>query len=84
MHFAFEGGASFGFGAILSLLILVQVEVFRLLREKALGLIGKIFATLNGFFARQIEARFAGQGAQNSQPMVRGVRERFQRFPDVP
>src|SRR5580658_8725894 len=45
--------------AVLTLLILVEVEVVGLLGEQSLGLVGKVLTTLDGFFSREIKTRFA-------------------------
>ena len=50
-----------GFGAVLAGFVFVEEEVFCLLGEEALGLVGEVFAALDGFFAGQIEAGLAGE-----------------------
>ena len=65
------------------LLVFVEVEVLGLLGKQALGLVGQVFAALDGFLARLVEARFTNQCAQNSKPLLRLVRQRLESLANV-
>jgi hypothetical protein len=61
----------------------MEFEVFGLLGEEALGLVGEVLATLDGFFAGQVEAGLAGERSQNSEPAGGSLIKGLQSFADV-
>ncbi len=70
---------SFRFGALLAFFVFVDAEVFQLLLLEALGLVGEVVAGLDGLFAGEVEAGFAGEGAENLLPVGSGFIERLDR-----
>ena len=65
------------FCPVLACFILVFVEVVLLLGYQQADLVGKIFGCVNGFIARDLECRAAGQGLQNLLPAQHGFTERL-------
>jgi hypothetical protein len=59
-----------GLRALLAFFLLVQGEVVRLLAQKALGLIGKIFAGLDGLFSGKIERGLACECFERSESVL--------------
>ena len=62
----------------------MQVEVFGLFGQQALGLVGQVFAALNRFFARQVKTRLARQAHARYPASAACLRsERLQRLANV-
>src|SRR5580658_8679479 len=78
-----ENAGLLWFCAVLAPLVFVKVEVFGLLAEKPLGLVGKIFAALDGLLAGKVKTRLSGQGAEDSKPAFGGFSEGLERLSNI-
>ena len=68
---------------LLATLILVLIKVICLLSQQALGVVGKILAGLDRFFARLVEGGFPGQRVDDAHPLRRGFVQFLERGADV-
>ncbi len=73
----------FRFGAFLASFVLVEGKVVGLFAQKALSLIGQIFAGFDGFFAGEIEWLLARKRFKCSEPVLRLIGQWLERSTNI-